>query len=507
MKSFPVFLLGLVSIFSVSSIHANQTTRPNIVMIASDDMNCFIGAFGTHPQVKTPNLDRLVSMGVGFTNAHCQAPLCNPSRISLMTGIRPTTTGVYALEPWFRRSADWENYVTLPQYFEQHGYYTTTCGKVYHDQGPIHNPKFTREFSKIGYAGGFGPKPPEKFVNTPASMWMMDWGPFPEKDEEGEDYRVASWAINELDDLPDDKPFFLSIGLYRPHVPLFAPQKWHDLYPDDSLVLPPYLENDRYDVPDFAWKLHWNIPEVGMKWVQENDQWKPIVRSYLASVSYMDDQIGRILEALEQKGLLENTIIVFWGDNGWHLGQKELFAKTSLWDPATGVPLIFAGPGIKSQGICRQPAELLDIYPTLIDLCGLPENSILEGLSLKPQLLDTKIRRNRPALTSDGPDNHSARSENFRYTIYGDGSEEFYDLREDPNEWMNRIADSNYQKEISELEQWIPQKAAKPMQGSVSRLIERRGDTWFWEGHALSDDDPVPALGRIPESNAPSRSK
>ena len=504
MKPFIPFSLGILLL---GAAVVGAVERPNILMIASDDLNNWIGCLGGHPQVKTPNIDRLAARGVCFSNAHCQTALCNPSRTSLMMGLRPTTTGIYALEPWFREIEQWKHHTTLPQYFVQNGYFTAMTGKIYHDRRPLVKPLTDRpEFNLLGYAGGFGPLPPTKFVETPHPMRLIDWGAYPERDEDGEDYKVASWAIDQLHKMPKDKPFFLSVGFARPHLPLFAPQQWHDLYPEETLILPPYLENDRDDVPPFAWYLHWNLPEVGMKWVKENNQWKTIVRSYLACVSYLDAQVGRVLDALETEGLADNTIIVFWGDHGWHLGQKELFSKTSLWDPATKSPLIFAGPGVSNgKGQSGQPVELLDIYPTLIELCGLPKNETLEGLSLVPQLRDPQTKRDRPAITTNGPDNHSVRTERFRYTRYGDGSEEFYDMQSDPNEWTNRIADPKYQEDLRTLEQWIPKAAAKPVLGSHSRLIDKRDGVWYWENEPIHPDTPVPALGTIPKSKAPKR--
>ena len=477
--------------------------RPNVLFIASDDLNEYIGPI--HPQVRTPNIDRLVDRGVCFSNAHCQSPICNPSRTSLLTGLRPSTTGVYALDPWFRTSEKWANVTTLPQYFAQHGYYTLSTGKIYHDYSQFARASDRPEFDLLGYEGGFGPLPRRKFVNTPDPMKLIDWGPYPAKDEEGEDYKVSTWAISQLKELPKDKPFFMCVGFYRPHLPLFAPQKWYDLYPEESLILPPYLEHDRDDVPPFAWYLHWKLPEVNMNWVKAHDQWKAVFRSYLASVSYMDAQLGRLLDALESEGLAENTIIVFWGDNGWHLGQKELFSKTSLWDPSTKVPLIISGKGVTGRGLCSQPAELLDIYPTLLELCGLPQNESLEGISLSPQLADPKTPRERPALTSHGQDNHSVRTERFRYTRYGDGSEEFYDMQDDPNEWTNRIADPQYQEDIDKMAKWIPQNPAPPLPGSRNRLIEQKDGIWHWEGTPIHRTDPIPALGTVQEDRAPTR--
>ncbi len=503
----PAILLSLFCLLPfATAVALDAAERPNILMIASDDLNDWVGCLGGHPQVQTPNIDRLAGRGVVFSNAHCQSPICNPSRTSLLMGLRPTTSGVYALDPWFRTAERWRNHTTLPQYFAENGYYTALVGKIFHDRGQFGKPAGDKpEFETLGYTGGFGPLPPKKFVETPDPMPLIDWGPFPERDEDGEDYKVAEAAIALLKNRPNDRPFFLSVGFARPHLPLYAPQEWHDLYPKETLILPPYLENDRDDVPPFAWYLHWKLPEVGMRWVKEHHQWEAIVRSYLACVSYMDAQLGRLLDALKAEGLEQNTIVVFWGDHGWHLGQKELFSKTSLWEPATKAPLIFAGPGVAGSGRCTQPAELLDIFPTLIELCGLPKNEQLEGLSLSPQLGDPKTVRERPAITTDGPDNHSIRSEQFRYTRYGDGSEEFYDMQADPNEWINRIAEPEYREEIEKLERWVPKQPAKPLPGSRMRLIEQRDGVWYWEGVPIRLDEPVPALGRVQEDHAPKR--
>ena len=197
------------------------------------------------------------------------------------------------------------------------------------------------------------------------------------------------------------------------------------------------LENDREDTPRFSWYIHWHLPEPRLKWIKDNDQWRNLVRSYLACTSFVDSQVGRIMTALDEAGISDNTIVVLWGDHGWHLGEKEITGKNTLWDDGTRVPLIFAGPGVSGGGRVMQPAELLDIYPTLIELCGLPNRNELEGLSIVPQLKDAMTVRERPAITSHNQGNHGVRSEHWRYIHYADGTEELYDLRNDPNEWTN----------------------------------------------------------------------
>lgn len=486
------YLLVWLLLLGVHADAANKPgSKPNILFIAIDDMNDWFGCLGGHPQVKTPNIDRLAGRGTVFLNAHCQSPLCNPSRTSLLTGLRPSTTGIYALNPWFRSAPQYKNLVALPQYFMKNGYRTLTTGKIYHDAYP---PKADRvdgpEFSVWGYLGDYGPYPAKKFVNTPDKMKAVDWGVFPERDELQEDYKVADWAVQRMGTLPKTEPFMLCVGFRRPHVPCFATQKWFDLYPEETLQMPPVKRDDRDDTPRFSWYLHWKLPEPRLAWLEANNQWKPLVRSYLASISFMDSQVGRVLEALEKGGFADNTLVVIWGDNGWHLGEKLITGKNSLWDRSTRVPLIFAGPGVKAGGRTQQPAELLDIYPTLVDLCGLPVNNNLEGHSLRPQLEKANAKRKWPAITTHGPNNHGIRTDKWRYIRYADGSEELYDMIADAAEWTNLAADPKFAKVKKELAQWLPQVNAAPMPGSSVRLIEWINGIPFWELKPIGNEPP-----------------
>jgi len=476
-------------------VNAAETKRPNVLFIAIDDQNDWIGAFGGHPLAKTPHIDRLAQRGTVFLNAHCNAPLCNPSRTSLLLGLRPTTTGVYGLAPWFRTLDAWKDRVTLPQHFKAHGYKTYTAGKIYH--GGVGGPaKQKVEFDVWGPAGGIGVKPAKKLVG-PTPMGdnpLMDWGVFPHKDEDKGDYQVASWTIEQIKNMPNEQPFFLAAGFFLPHVPCYATQKWFDLYPDDDSVLPPVLENDRADTPRFSWYLHWNLPEPRLKWVKENNQWRNLVRSYLACTSFVDAQVGRIVAALEAAGLADNTIIVLWGDHGWHLGEKGISGKNTLWDRGTKVPLLFAGPGVSKRGRSAQPAELLDLYPTLIELCGLKPRTDLEGVSLVPQLKDARAKRERPALASHNQGNHGIRSERWRYLRYADGSEELYDHQNDPNEWTNVVAKVEHAAVIAEHRRWLPKIDVPPAPNSASRVLTYNPatDEAVWEGKTVRRTDAIP---------------
>jgi arylsulfatase A-like enzyme len=275
-------------------------------------------------------------------------------------------------------------------------------------------------------------------------------------------------------------------------VPCYATQKWFDLYPEDSLILPPIKENDRADTPRFSWYLHWKLPEPRLKFLKEANQLNNLTRSYLACTSFVDSQVARLLEALENSGQAENTIIVLWSDHGFHLGEKEITGKNTLWEESTHVPLIFAGPGVTRGANCKQPAELLDIYPTLIDLCGLPKNSNLEGHSLLPQLENAAAKREFPAITTHNHNNHSIRSERYRFIQYADGSEEFYDLEADPNEWTNLAGRSDVEKLMSEHRRFLPTENRLPAPGSRSRILTFKNGKIVWEGTEVKPTDAIP---------------
>lgn len=493
---FACAILVVHSLCGVCHAAASDAKKPNVLFVAIDDQNDWVGSLGGHPLAKTPYLDTLAGRGTVFLNAHCQSPLCNPSRTSLMLSLRPTTTGVYGLSPWFRTLPEWRGRVTLPQYFKANGYATYTTGKIYHGNagGPVAR---QAEFDVWGPNGGMGAKPPQKLIpptpmgNHPA----MDWGVFPHRDEDKGDYINTSWAIEKLKAAPKEEPMFLAVGYYLPHVPCHVTQKWYDLYPDDDSVLPKILRNDRDDTPRFSWYLHWELPEPRLKWVEENRQWRNLCRSYLASTSFVDAQIGRLLEALQASGRADNTIVIVWGDNGWHLGEKGITGKNTLWSGGTRVPLIFAGPGVAGGQRCMQPAELLDIYPSLIDLCGLSKRNDLEGVSLLPQLKDAQTKRERPAITSHNQGNHAVRSERYRFIHYADGSEEFYDVQADPGEWVNLVKDRRYAGLVAEHRTWMPKLDVPPAKGSADRILayDAAKDEAVWEDRVIIHrNDPLP---------------
>ena len=437
-----------------------QGPRTNVLLILIDDLNDQIGCLGGAGI--TPHIDRLAQRGTLFANAHTQAPWCAPSRTSLLTGKRPSTTGIYTLSPWFREVPALRGLVTLPQYFSAHGYGTFGAGKVFHDGHPPEKDAAT-EFDAMGYRGKhFPPAPVRPLVNAPGVR--QDFGVFPEKDGEQEDWKVVDSAIAQLEK-KRTKPFFISVGIRRPHYPLFASAHWFSLYDLAKIWLPEVPAADRDDLPRFAHALRLGNGEPTLPALAAAGLWRQHNHAYFACMSFADSQVGRLLEALEKTGEAERTIVVLTSDHGFHLGEKQLFAKRTLWERATRVPLIFAGPGV-GRGTSRRTVELLDIYPTLAAACRLPAPVGTEGESLGALLRDPSAPRVRPAITGQMRGNFAVRSEEWRYIRYADGSEELYDHQRDPNEFRNLADDPQHAATKAEMGKWIPANPAEPVPGS-----------------------------------------
>lgn len=432
---------------------SNRSKKPNILLIAVDDLNDWIGVLGGHPQAKTPHMDRLASHGVLFTNAQCQAPVCNPSRASMMTSLYPSTTGIYFLNPDITESPIASKNVVMPRRFQQEGYDVFAAGKLFHNGKGInetHIPNYAGQF------GGFGPMPKEKISTYPGHP-LWDWGVYPEHDDQMPDHQIASWAQERLAEIRD-LPFWMGVGFYRPHVPQFTPQKWFDLYPLESLQLPKTIARDLEDISSYGISItREKHVSPTHDWVLENDEWKPLVQSYLACVSFVDEQVGRVINALDNGDYGDNTYVVLFSDHGFHIGEKERHAKRSLWEDGSRVPMIIMGPGIPEGKVCNKPVQLLDIYPTLLELSGLEHDSKHEGNSLVPLLQNTEVEWPHYARTSFGPGNYAIVSEDYRFIQYRDGSEEFYDHKIDPNEWYNQVGNVKYETIVQQHRDQIPQ--------------------------------------------------
>ncbi len=429
-----------------------QGDRLNVLFIAVDDLNDWIGCLGGHPDVKTPNLDALAARGVLFANAHCSAPLCNPSRASLLTGIRPSTSGVYDNNQPFRSVLP--DAVTLPQHFMANGYRVVGGGKIYHGRFP--DPTSWEEY----FPSQTQNKPPDPVpegrpLNGIPNAAHFDWGPIDVADEDMGDMQVANWAIGELAK-KHDRPFFLGVGIFRPHLPWYVPRKYFSMYPPEEVTLPNVNENDLDDVPPMGRRIA--KPEGDHRRVIETNNWRRAVSAYLACVSFADACVGRVLDALDNSPYADNTLVVLWGDHGWHLGEKLHWRKFALWEEATHNPLMVVAPGItRPGGVCKRPVSLLGIYPTLLDVLGLPQRPELEGTSLLPLLRKPGSPWERPAVTTYRRNNHSVRSQRWRYIRYSDGTEELYDHDNDELEWTNLAERPRSADTKRRLARWLPE--------------------------------------------------
>ena len=447
-----------------TNIAETTPTKPNVLFIAVDDLNTMIGPIDNFSNAKTPNFERLAKMGVTFTNAHCQAPLCGPSRASLMSGLRPSTTGIYGMTPDDKiRSED--NPVTkditfLPEYFENNGYRTMGIGKLFH----INAPKGVLN-ENGGRVKGFGPYPEKRFVwdgfgtskqkKRKYGRTSTDWGAFPENDTLMPDHKSVNWVIERLHK-KYEKPFFMGLGFLRVHVPLYVPQKWFDMHPLETIKTPPYLSDDLNDIPNVGLQIN-DLPMMpSTEWAIESGEWKKIVQAYLACMSYVDYELGRVLDALESSDYADNTVIVLWSDHGYRLGEKGTFAKHALWETATKAPLMFAGPNVPKGKKIHAPVEMLSIYPTLLELSGLPAYNRNEGISLVSMMQNKENEKDAHAITTFGMNNHTIKMDGYRYIQYEDGTQEFYNHNTDPNEWKNEAANPEYKVQIEKMKTFLP---------------------------------------------------
>ncbi len=433
----------------------------NVLLIAIDDLNTSLGCYG-HPLVKSPNLDRLAARGVRFERAYCQYALCNPSRSSLLSGLRPDTTKIYENATPIRKA--FPDIVTLPQLFKNNGSYSARVGKIYHYGVP----------GQIGTSGLDDPPSWNHFVNprgrdkddeadvinfTPdrglgaALCWMEAKG----ADEEQTDGKVAAETIRLLEQ-HKDKPFFIAAGFYRPHVPDIATQKYFDLYPLEKVTLPKEPPEHIANIPPIA------LTCKPLNYGVEEEKLRIFKRAYFASISFVDAQVGKVLEALDRLGLADNTIIVMFGDHGWSLGEHGQWQKQLLFEESARVPFMIALPKAKAKGVCARPVELVDIYPTLADLCGLKPPANLEGTSLRPLLENPKARWTHPAITQQVRQKdekqimgYSVRTERWRYTEWdgGKAGAELYDHNSDPHEWHNLATDAKKAGTIAELKKLL----------------------------------------------------
>lgn len=470
---------------------------PNVLFIAVDDINDWVGCLEGHPQALTPHIDRLAARGTLFANAHCQAPICGPSRASLLSGRYPHHTGVYQQPggPPLHKDAELFAGSLLTDTFSGYGYRTLGVGKITHGYDA------KKAFQVYGGTlGGVGPKPAEdeRFnygpdLSIPFTGTQTDWAAWPETNEEMPDHKIAAWAVEQLAAQPAGSPFFLAVGFMRPHVPWYVPPQWFEPHPLASLILPDIRADDLDDVPEIGRKLHElpRYPQPDFLEADERKQLKLAVQAYLASCTFVDHQIGKVLDALDASPHVSNTVVVLFGDHGYHLGEKQRVSKHSLWEESTRVPMIVSVPGGTGGQVSRSPVGLIDLYPTLLAACGLPARASNEGLSLLPLLADPSARLREAVLTTYARKNHSLRSVDHRYIRYDDGSEELYDHRTDPMEWTNLAGDSAQRERLAEFRELLPTRNVPYHKSTNIKPV----NAWF-EAHFKAENVKRPSKKR-----------
>ena len=516
LKKWALLVLGASFFANLSAV----VKKPNVLLIVCDDLNDYVETLGGHPQTKTPHLRKLIESGVSFTQAHCNIPICNPSRASFATGIYPHTSQQFGFEDWDKNEI-LKNSRTMMAHFSANGYHTLGTGKVMHN-------KDHQEWDEYGHPSDYGPflfdgkdKIPHLGVPSPFRddfgiidgtygslekvshktspdtgkpySWLtggwkkqreLKYESDADRDPTGDELN-AQWAVKRLKELAAEKkgkPFFMGVGFVRPHTPLIVPQEYFDRFPLDSIKLPEILKGDAEDTfkktvtskeddrsGDRGTKMYDSL--IASYQGDRELALKKFIQAYLASVASIDDLVGDLLNTLDETGLNKNTIVIFTSDHGWGNGEKDYVYKNSLWQESTRVPLVFRVPGVSKSGTsCNRPVSLVDLYPTLLDLCGLPDNTMkndegrpLDGFSVKPLLSDpVKGKWEGPdyAITAlykwaqyydPAYQSYSLRFKDWRYIRYENGKEELYHTVKDNHEWKNLALDSKHSETLEKF--------------------------------------------------------
>lgn len=459
MKVLAVILLTLGGFFVVPG--AAAAGRPDVLFIVVDDMNDWISLLDPESPIKTPHLERLAKRGLLFTRAYCISPACNPSRAATLTGLRPSTTGVYGNKSDWRRALPKRK--TIMQLFQRAGYSVKGAGKIFHHQleGAFHDENSFDEFQAMAPQN----MPPKKLNGAPEyGSRNTDWGVWPAEEMATIDFRTADYCIEALKKPPAEKPLFLACGIFKPHSPFFAPPRYHK---GVAGILPPVRRSDDWkDLPAGAKSLLGN-----KKWFWEGmmkldrrvpNSFTDFVQAYAACCAFADTQIGRVLDALDASPRGAETIVVLWSDHGFHLGEKDHLEKFALWEKSTHVPLIIVAPGVTKPGSrFEDPVDLSVLYPTLAELAQLPIRGRVEGRSLVPMMTGQQSSWADPAVMTYGRGNHAVRSRRWRYIRYVDGTEELYDHDNDPHEWTNLAANLEHAEVKAAHRKWLPKEEVK----------------------------------------------
>ncbi|MDG1873104.1 MAG: sulfatase [Mariniblastus sp.] len=427
--------------------------KPNVLFIAIDDMNDWVGFLGGHPQAKTPNMDKLAKRGVCFTNAHCIAPACSPCRLGLMYGVEPFHSGFY---PFYNHSKIPQEvlgkYTSLSRHFRNNGYNAFGAGKIFHGSKSMNgdwDDYHSKNNAKLEYA-------PQAGYQQGKSQ-KMAFCPTTNKFEDHPDHQFASYGIDILKK-QHDKPFFLAVGLVKPHLAFVCPQQFFDMHAG-PIQKPKIRHRDLEDVPWVGRSMAKLSDDLRYR---TDESWEQVRRAYLACISWADYNIGRVLDELEDSPHADNTIVVLWSDHGYHQGEKRSFRKFSLWEESTRVPFIIYDPrpGKMKAGNCTEAVSLINIYKTLGEMAGIESPAYVDGESLVPQLREPSTPIELPAITTWGRGNYTVRDDKWRYTRYFDGGEELYNHSSDPQEWNNLAADLTHQARIKEMATFLPKNEA-----------------------------------------------
>ncbi len=457
-----VYLFGLLASLSVA--HLFSKSRPDVLFIVIDDLNNWISLLDQDAPIATPNLERLARRGMLFTRAYCASAACNPSRVATLTGLRPSSSGVYGNRSDWRRALPKRR--TLMQHFKEGGYLVRGAGKIFHHHlgGAFHDKASFDDFQPMAPQN----MPPKKLNGALRyGSRNTDWGVWPNKESDTIDSQTVDYCIQTLLETPKEQPLFLACGIFKPHSPFFAPPGYQEGL--SKMPLPERKEDDWADLPTGAKRLmartkwFW----TGMQGVERKSPgaYAEFVRAYAACSRFADAQVGRLLDALDRSSRRDNTLIVLWSDHGFHLGEKDHIEKFALWEKSNNIPFVLVAPGItKAGGRCSASLDLTVIYPTLLELCGLPPESKCSGRSIVPLLKNPQVQWDYPAVMTYGRGNHAVRTRDWRYIRYSDGSEELYKHPEDPHEWYNLSGKLEYRSIIEAHRKWIPQNEVSPVQ-------------------------------------------
>ena len=496
MRNGAVWPLALLFFSAPPARAAAPAPPPNVIFFATDDLNDWVGPLNSPIRARTPNMDRLARRGVTFQNAQACGSFCAPARTALFTGRHPSTTGAYTTQVYHR---DHPELRPMQVALQQGGYETFGTGKLFHHPAGYVDLRGWTEFHVRAAAQrttGWPvdswrqgaplptPMPYSRFtreMRAETDRTFMEYAPLPnEVEKDMADTLQTDWAVSVIL-RAHTRPFFLGLGLYAPHAPNYAPQKYFDLYPLDEIKLPPIKDDDTDDLPPAIKKFYDHRKATIHDKLNEMGLMKEVLRAYLASISYADAMLGRVLDALDASPDRDNTIVIFWSDQGFHHGEKGQWGKHTLWERTANIPFIWAGPGIARQASINATVSAIDLFPTLVDLCGLAPDAGLEGQSLAATLREPSLAKDRNVLLCEvKAGGYAIVNSQWRFIHYADGTEELYDVVKDPNEWDNLAPLEKSRTIMAELRQSAPKQFAAPGPESNALRLVTEGERFHW---------------------------